>query len=223
MNNIVDVFTNKDNPLYTGGIMLIKNPMFKNVWITFFDSTYKRSLVYNEIYDGFTFFHRSVPCYSINVDNKLYTTLDGLSIYQENIGDFGYFFGTAYPSNITLVVNPLSNIVSAFHNFEFTTDVWDGVTDVYNETFNLLRVYNNYQDSGLVTMVTSGAGMNIRRRLRTWRINVPRDGSLTRMRDSYMKVFIERTNNLDNKRFVLHDVHTLFDVPAETLIVKQQQ
>ena len=76
--------------------------------------------------------------------------------------------------------------------------------DVYNETFDRLRFWNNYQDTGTYNLTV---GNNIKRRMRTWRTIIPRDQveTLSRMRNSWLDCILEY-DNTENKRLVLQDL-----------------
>ena len=70
----------------------------------------------------------------------------------------------------------------------------------------MLALLNDHQDSGVVALTV---GENIVRKLRSWRMNVPRDAKDNdpRIRDYYMKLIMKH-NPSNNERMILHDVVT---------------
>lgn len=122
------------------------------------------------------------------------------------------FFGLIYPTTVELIVTPNADITSIFDNIEYKGEVFINDIDQSNLTFETLQVLNDHQDSGLITLTP---GNNIVRKLRTWRMNIPRDSnslnSDARMRDYYIKVILTHTPN-NNEKLVLHDVLTNFRI-----------
>jgi hypothetical protein len=85
----------------------------------------------------------------------------------------------------------------------------DSSGDIFNETWDEIEVYNEYQDTGVISLLPDS---NVKRRMRTWRLQVPRDNN-ARIRNPYTMVDFAFTNNGD-KRFVCHDIITYYmDIP----------
>ena len=72
-----------------------------------------------------------------------------------------------------------------------------------------VRLYNEYQDSGLIPLTVNG---NLTRKFRTWRVVLPREaGSRNRIRNPW--VFLKlQIDNSTNKRFILHDMTISYTV-----------
>lgn len=190
------------------------------------------TLVYSERLDEFIYeISGQKPTFYIN-DNqnnrKLYSNNnqrsapndhvnEAINLFKHNTGNKGVYNdeSNSIPSSVTLLVNPDNINVKVFNNFEWVTEVLNG-TDNLNLTVNSIRIWNDYQDTGTVTLTP---GTNIIQRFRTWRYKNPRasidelgtdiSSSNARIRDYYIKVKLtfNNTNNYDIK---LHDIITYF-------------
>jgi hypothetical protein len=93
-------------------------------------------------------------------------------------------------------------------------------TPVHTRTIDKLRITNDYQDTGVITIGTT----NTRRLLRTWKIDVGRNAiDHARLRDTYVKVEMRFINDNNHHSIVLHDLVTLYAVPAESIANKTNQ
>jgi hypothetical protein len=93
-------------------------------------------------------------------------------------------------------------------------------TPIHTRTIDEIRVINDYQDTGSITLGIS----NCRRLLRTWRIDAGRNLiDNARLRDTYAKVELRFINDSRHHEIVLHDLISLYMVPAETIANKTSQ
>jgi hypothetical protein len=93
-------------------------------------------------------------------------------------------------------------------------------TPVHTRTIDKIRVTNDYQDTGLITLSSS----NSRRLLRTWRLDAGRNSiDRARLRDTYAKVELRFVNDERNHTIVIHDLVSLYMVPAESIANKVTQ
>jgi len=191
--NLIDVITGYDRK-------------FNNIFFTFIASSwpdgYKRTLVFNEQQNSFSQINKVIPFRYITTDDFLYTSLNGIDIYLENYGNYGQFYGSYYDSKISLLINPDGNLVNRFDIFEWLTEVGSNL----QETFNTIRFYNDWQDSGNISLTL---GTNVGRLFRTWRFNQVFDSSEQRLKDSYIIVELSFTNNA-NKKLVVNDIITTY-------------
>lgn len=90
-------------------------------------------------------------------------------------------------------------------------------TPVHTRTVDKIQITNDYQDTGLVTLSSS----NCRRLLRTWRLDAGRDVTgNSRLRDTHHIVKLVFTNDERHHNIVLHDLVSLYMVPAESIVNK---
>jgi len=173
-------------------------------------------LVMNELTDAFTHLISVAANYYISTYDTLvsYVDYNDCHTWYEST-NYNYFLFVDSPGVISYIINPNSNIVNTFHNWEISTEVYDS-SDVpdHTKTLTNVRVRNDYQDSGSVDIIV---GTNIRRRIRTWRMNIPRDNS-ARIRDTYMRADFTFDDSGDRDRLVLHDLITTYGIPAEMIL-----
>jgi hypothetical protein len=90
-------------------------------------------------------------------------------------------------------------------------------TPVHTRTVDQIQITNDYQDTGLITLGPT----NRRRLLRTWRVEAGRDAvGRARLRDTYAKVTLRFVNDEQHHMLVLHDLISLYMVPAESIANK---
>lgn len=192
------------------------------------------TISYNEILDGFSSFYTFTPYFymwdtrfmsTTNLDdynNSTPPATQKLWLHDRN-ALYGNFYNRYYDSYIKYLVNTSPSQHKVFDNIHLqtevqtivnqeATDTGSGSTPVH-ETINKIRVFNDYQDSGIINLVPN---TNIKRRHRYWKLDVPRDTTPAaytslkpRMRDYYLITELFFTNNND-KRLILHDVLTEF-------------
>jgi hypothetical protein len=132
------------------------------------------------------------------------------------------------PWHISFISNGLDNkdmdFDKIFTNIDYRMDMYDS-TGAYlpEESFDTIRVWNEYQDTGDFTLkhpVVIGEPtsynldeMNLEKKYRIWRIQIPRDSTniLDRIRNPWCKITLSR-NTLDNNKAVLQDLNVQYFV-----------
>jgi hypothetical protein len=90
-------------------------------------------------------------------------------------------------------------------------------TPVHTRTIDKIQITNDYQDTGVITLTST----NCRRLLRTWRIEAGRDAiGRARLRDTHEIVKLVFVNDERHHNIVLHDLVSLYMVPAESIANK---
>jgi hypothetical protein len=214
--------TNFTGALTLSAIQLYHDPDYKEVNLV--DSVRQFNLTYNEVTEAFVSFYTYYPVYIINYRDKILSTSDRLNFYKHNdlSASRCSFYGAARAaSSVTLIVSPLDvdqdeDKICVFSNLNWMTEVYNLTQNIVGETFTLVRISNDYQDTGDVNLVVES---NVKRRIRTWRHTIERallDGSGdplsrsdARIRDTYMKLKLE-FNNTNIRKFVAHDITTSY-------------
>lgn len=222
LNGVVAVYDNRhQRVIYT--FHTSKSP---NIQTSF-------TITINELTDTVTSFYSFVPRMYMG-DGKQVFSFNGGDIYVHNQGEYNNFYGSLYDSYIKFVVNPNPNLTKVFDNF-----VWDSqatkyvsATDSYQNyndiTFTHIRVTDDYQntDKQALTLNT-----NIKRKERSWQLDVPRNRVLytssnspniytdlsgtektfgERIRDKYAQVELWFTNTASNYQLRLNNFVTQF-------------
>lgn len=166
--------------------------------------------LYSEASDSFIGLMDYVPSRYISNNSKLFS-LDGANtgIHEHFKGEYNKFYGTYYPSYVTLLLNPAANYECVFDNIEFNSELYLDDVDQYDKTLTHIHGWNEYQDTGRIPLVM-GRGSNLSRKFRTWRANVPRDGR-NRLRNPwiYLKLELDNTNNY---KLILHDIEISYTI-----------
>ena len=165
------------------------------------------SIVYNELMQSFEEFTSATPRLWLDNYRRLLSTdpANLKDVYLHNTGTRGEFYGDLYDFKITIVVNSYPELTKILDSLEYLMDLkTSSGVDIPDETFNTIRVYNSYQDTGTLTLIPQS---NVVRRLRKWRINVLRDDDINkpRLRDYHFFVELTYNNNAD-KELILHDL-----------------
>lgn len=183
-----------------------KNNM--RVLMTFLNGTDKFTISFNELTDAFESYHSFLPAIYLNNNDILISRSPVLTneLWLHGNGEYGKYYGTVYPCYITTVVAPNYDLIKVFTNIEYNTECYNNSLDQYLTTFDSIKVWNEYQDSGEVLFIQED---NLRRRFRQWWAALPRDAEDTRFRSQ--SIFLKLTfNNVNNNRLVFHNLNTFF-------------
>jgi len=202
-----------DNPLIKKGISSGYDQINNDVFMTFhrYDKP-SFTISYNERRNEFISFYDYIP--SVYMGNGQYfitTSPDLKSIYRQYAGNYNNFYGINYPSYITLNVNPEADLDTVFDNIMYKSEVYLNDIDQPDKTLTKVRLYNEYQDSGLIPL-TVGRNSNLRRKFRDWNAILPRNqNSRERIRNPWVKLVLQ-FDNTSNYKLILHDVIISYSV-----------
>lgn len=184
---------------------------------TFYDKTFKdvyfvndrECLVYSEALGQFISFM------SYNFTNAMFNIGDGFyaierSIYKQFAGDYNNIYGKIKDYDITFIDNQIPEMNKIFTNLEYRSDTYVEDTLKHDETFNTIRVWNEYQDSGEVdinTLLDRPYISDLQKKFRVWRIQLPRDRSniLNRINNTWARIKLKKSVVAKNEKTVLHD------------------
>lgn len=156
-------------------------------------------LVYNENLGAFTsFFDYGFVPMMVNVDDR-FLSFKNSHLWLQNEGHYCNFFGNQYDYWIQYRVTPNPYTDKIWTNLEYRADFYDildengnavvpeqsiingdiygEVPDLYkeNETFDTLRIWNEYQTTGDIDMHMNTHELDpVRKRFRIWRVVIPR-------------------------------------------------
>lgn len=196
------------------------NPRDFAGFITYYDKTNEdvlfinnnECLAYSETLGQFTSFYNyeSTP-YLMNLDNKALTihkdSEGKYKIWLQNGGDYNMFYGEYKPFYTTVIVNPDITKDKIFNNIEFRADSWNKEGTLTEDTFDTLKVWNEYQE-GIADLTREfGRPSTLKKKFRIWRANIPRDKSNNRDRIRNPWVYVKLSKNTENTdKTVLHDM-----------------
>ena len=196
------------------------NPRDFAGFITYYDKTNEdvlfinnnECLAYSETLGQFTSFYNyeSTP-YLMNLDDKALTihkdSEGKYKVWLQNGGDYNMFYGEYKPFYTTVIVNPDITKDKIFNNIEFRADSWNKEGTLTEDTFDTLKVWNEYQE-GIADLTREfGRPSTLKKKFRIWRANIPRDKSNNRDRIrnpwAYLKLSKEKENT---NKTILHDI-----------------
>lgn len=167
-------------------------------------------LVYSAALGNFTSFmsYENLPA-MFNIGSDFFAvkeTTDGnLRLYKMFAGQYNNFFDELKPFYITYISNDNPAIDKIFTNVQYRADSYLGNTLQHNSTFNYIRSWNEYQDTGQVPI-------NAKKKFRVWRADIPRDEihHRDRIRNTWTYITLGRSTNLRGTNMILHDVSTVY-------------
>ena len=218
------------------------------------------TLAFSEITDRFVSMYSFAPNIYINNHKYLLSNINtnklNPSIYLHNYGAYGTFYDVLYKSTLKLIVNDNPLYTKVFDNLAWNSESikdnieWNDDFNLYpgsstspnypdnvnnqSDTFNRLRIYNDWQNTDFVNLTLTPPNNNLRRVERDWNLQVPRNKfnydtnlpstsslfdptKLTkitfgeRIRDKYIIIDLEYPNIINN-RFIIHNLSTLYRI-----------
>tara|TARA_R110002012_G_scaffold22423_4_gene77556 strand:- start:28 stop:4152 length:4125 start_codon:yes stop_codon:yes gene_type:complete len=208
-----------DNPVIDKGVSIGYNSNNNEVYFTFLQKTFYNSttdktatysndftICYNENIGVFTSFYGYTPAWYINKGSRMITTgLSSKSMWDHFKGERGVFYGSQHSSEVVFNVRPQQGSGNyTFNNVSYKMEMKDsnGV-DLPNETFNYVRLKNEYQNTNFKPIVIR---KNAKRRFRDWSITLPRaEGTRDRIKSPWALLAL-RMDNRNDYRMVSHNL-----------------
>lgn len=196
------------------------NPSTMLNFRTFYDSNFGDiyfvkddvCLVYSEKLGVFTSFmdYNSTQA-MMNINNQFYAIYDVVGehggLYHQFNGTYNNIYGIDRPYWITFMENENPEINKIFCTLDFRSDTYLDDTLQDFETFDTIRVFNEYQDTTEVPLARLIATpSNLQKKFRVWRIQIPRDSSngMTRINNTWTKITLKKLSPTREKT-ELHD------------------
>mgnify|MGYP003643831659 CR=1 FL=1 len=197
-----------DNSILSTGVSLGHNPVNSDVYFSFKQSTDSFTLAFNEQIGEFVSYYDYVPSWYINKGSVMISTdPSNTEVWEHFKGVPNHFYGNHFPSSVTMHLAPQGNEI-ILNNASYKMELTDALgQEVLGKGLTGVRVYNDYQDSGLVGLVNR---QNVFKKFRNWKINFPRNkDSRERVRSAWC--FAEFSfNNTEGNKLILHDITIFF-------------
>lgn len=164
------------------------------------------TISYSEMLGAFESFYDYIPGIYLEYGRRLMSVspFNKSKSYIHNEGAMCTYYDQAASSSIIQMIFSAREGNSIFNNLSYTSELTDtSRVDIYDESFNRIQIKNEYQDTGLITLNSN----NLKRRMRTWRYEIPRDNTdnISRLRNPWVDCTLIYDNN-NNKRHVLHEI-----------------
>lgn len=177
----------------------------------------QNTLCYNEMLGVFTSFYNygNVPM-MINVEDKFISFKNG-NLWIQGEGEYNRIFNSLQPFNITYKVNPNPYVDKIFNNIEYRADMFDYIDTLTNNTFDKLKVWNEYQSNEIdIQKNELDTYPDIQRKFRVWRLDIPRDKvsednpyGLNRMRNPWLFINLIKDKK-DTQRMEFHNMNVTY-------------
>ena len=187
---------------------------------TFYDKTYKdvyfvngeTCLVYSDLLDQFiSFMDYQGTNGMMNIGDSFYaiSPLFNGSIWKQFAGEYNSIYNKYKNYSITFIDNAIPEMNKIYTNLEYRSDTYIDKQLKSDQTFDTIRVYNEYQDTGehlINTVLDKPYLSDLQKKFRVWRIQLPRDkvNPLNRINNTWTKITLGKTK-VKNEKTVLHD------------------
>ena len=194
-----------DNAVLGTGVSVGYNPVNNDVYFSFLQSTGSFTIAYNEATGSFTSYYDYIPAFYINKGARMITTNPITNqIWEHFRGNRNGFYGQTFESSIEFNASPQGKGDVTFNTAEYRMEMNSPAgLDLKNVGLTKVRVYNEYQDSGMKALELR---KNIFKKNRNWNIKLPRVAN-SRERIKNPWTFIEFIfENPDGNKMVMHDI-----------------
>ncbi len=211
------------------------------------------SIAYSDLINDFSSFYSFTPYIYINNHNKLFSLNDYdqtfSKIYMHNKGNYCQFYDDYYPSQFKVIINPNIINTKVFDNLSWLSEsikdnktyksdilTYNGESDninILDDTFNQVRIYNEYQNTDWINLNATPKTGNLRKTEQGYNIQMPRnkvnwninninnksifdESILTksifgdRIRDKY--IIVDLSYNNTGNRFIVHNLKTTYRI-----------
>lgn len=179
------------------------------------------SIVYDELVSQFSTKLSINPKIWINNGDTLMTSDHDptvsvtTNIYTHNIGNWGEFYGTQEPCEITLVINPKADINKVLRFLEFNSIVRDDnkVID-RTKTITGFKITTETQSSDVIYQTKPESLTRLKKRFDKWRIKLPRDNNSTSKKGRFRSTHFLLTlyfDNTYNKELIMNRLISYYD------------
>lgn len=209
----------------TNGISLYYDYNKKDLYVSTRDTT----LCYSELIGQFTSFlnYNGSVLFNIDSDFHALTSNDNntTDLWDMFKGEYNNFYHNSYGSDLTFVSNAESTVDKIFTNLEIRADFYNNDELLHEQFFDSIRVWNEYQDTGVTPLVFknfpsySDIKSNTKKKFRIWRCDIPRAlrkvsetqsrRSQDRIRNTWCKIKLLMNTKSDN-RMELHDTQVIY-------------
>ena len=114
------------------------------------------SISYSPELVSWSSFHSYIPNHMVSRGNRVFLGKYGTrKIWELNKGVKGIYFNSTTPEefSVKFVVNTFPDVTKVWDNLCLHTSSKNGESEVYNDTFNKVQCYTNYQNTGEIEMV----------------------------------------------------------------------
>jgi hypothetical protein len=194
-----------DNPVLMKGVSMGYDQMTKDVYMSIWKNGACTTIAYGESKKGFTsYYDYDARMYIYNKNEMLtLSPFSGSKMYKNFTGKYNVFYGQQKDSYYSLIMAPEPEVECLFNNIEYNSVSKDSNGLEALKTWEEVRVYNDFQDSGFVKLIDR---KNIRKKNRKYRISLPRNkNSRNRIRNT-SSILTLKASNIEANRMLMNDI-----------------
>jgi hypothetical protein len=196
LKTLSDVYYNdllQDKPLINRGVIAAYDNNTEDVYFTFHTAGNSFTVAYNGLVQGFTSFYDFLPNNYVMYDGKMVTLHDNTLWEHGNPSAlYNTFYGIYHPSSITLISNDNPDFNKIFDNIHYNSEFYINNLEVSNVTFNKIRLWNEYQNTGDFSFNFDLYTKQIKKRFRKWNFIIPRNqGTRDRIMNNWVFLKME--------------------------------
>lgn len=172
----------KDNPFNDEGIILGYDNLYNRIFITQLQQDNSFTISYSFDLKAWAFEHDYVANFFLYTRKNRLFSLKQSSVYEHNIqGSNTFYTNIPIECKLVIVINPLYEKDKQLFNINWITTLLKEDNVLRNKTFSKIRVYNDYQDTGLIdlipfeSLVNSGNIRKDKKNKNTWNFNDIKD------------------------------------------------
>lgn len=215
---ITDYIDNPANP-DSAGIVATYDSSLKRYILVKRGTTKDFTLSYSLLNNKWISHHNYSPNSIFPIDRRLFgfdNSKTTVQLHEHNVGPYGtYYNNPTQPFSIDVVLNYPPIIAKVYDNLAIDTTSYDGATVNRLDTFKLIRVTNDFQDSSNINLVCGDIfddGSNVSKIQNKFQLAIPRNSVNTnpdfpdRMRDGYLQTHLEYPNT-DNYKLIINSIY----------------
>lgn len=194
-----------DNPVLQKGVSIGYDQITKDVYLSLFNESGCITISYNESSRGFSsYYDYDAPIYIFNKKETLTVSpFNGGMVMKHFAGKHNVFNGIQKESSYSIILAPEPNTECLFNNIEYNSIARNASGSEVLKTWEKVRVYNEFQDSGVINLINRG---NIRKKNRQYRITLPRQAdSRDRIRNNWAILELKALN-ADRNSVLVNDI-----------------
>jgi hypothetical protein len=197
-------FMRRDNPLIHQGVSCGFDNTNSDIFFTFFkEDGSKKTICYNEKNKGFSSdYSYHSPIYIYNKKEMVSTSpKDNSSLFLFHAGEYNIFYGERKESMYHLILAPEILSDSIFNAITYYFSAIDKNGKEVNISWENIRLYNHFQDTGMVKIILDRSlrNNNSRKLNRQFRVEIPRvEGGRERIRNNYSILELSSLNQGGN-------------------------
>jgi hypothetical protein len=210
-------------------------PKYNEVWFTITTSTETKTIVFSELFNCYSSFYTyisNIPMRYIPLRSKLLskTAYNPEVLYEEDAGEYGTLYWDGFDDGSKDISKAIIYIIhtegypriKVYDNIEYSSTSKDvNGTNIFEDTFVKLEVYNDYQNTGnydIHKYPATGNQIELQRRERKWTLNIPRNSVNKDVSDNENIMDLSNLDYTQTYKDRIRDSYSIFKFTYDTYL-----